>query len=277
LSCTVRGCGRPLTRGLRAWTCDSGHTFDVARAGYVNVLQPQDRKSLDAGDSREAVAARAALLAAGVGQGVVQTVAHALGALALADEAVVVDVGAGTGDVLGVAAARWVSTAIGIDLSTAAAEHAARRFPASTWVVANADRRLPLLDHSVDVLLSIHARRLPDEAARVLKPSGVLIVAVPGADDLIELRAMVQGEGVDPRSHRVADRRACGAVRAARAGERARPAAARPRVAARAVAVHLSRRPQQCRRARRGARSPRRHAVVRFVSVRAGRAPTPAS
>jgi 23S rRNA (guanine745-N1)-methyltransferase len=196
LSCTVRGCGRPLTRGPRAWTCDSGHTFDVARAGYVNLLQPQDRKSLDAGDSREAVAARAALLAAGVGQGVVQTVAHALGALALADEAVVVDVGAGTGDVLGVAAARWVSTAIGIDLSTAAAEHAARRFPASTWVVANADRRLPLLDHSVDVLLSIHARRLPDEAARVLKPSGVLIVAVPGADDLIELRAMVQGEGV---------------------------------------------------------------------------------
>jgi 23S rRNA (guanine745-N1)-methyltransferase len=176
--------------------CAAGHTFDVARAGYVNLLQPQDRKSLDAGDSREAVAARAALLAAGVGQGVVQTVAHALGALTLADEAVVVDVGAGTGDVLGVAAARWASTAIGIDLSTAAAEHAARRFPASTWVVANADRRLPLLDHSVDVLLSIHARRLPDEAARVLKPSGALIVAVPGADDLIELRAMVQGEGV---------------------------------------------------------------------------------
>jgi SAM-dependent methyltransferase len=176
--------------------CAAGHTFDVARAGYVNLLQPQDRKSLDAGDSREAVAARAALLAAGVGQGVVQTVAHALGALTLADEAVVVDVGAGTGDVLGVAAARWASTAIGIDLSTAAAEHAARRFPASTWVVANADRRLPLLDHSVDVLLSIHARRLPDEAARVLKPSGALIVAVPGADDLIELRAMVQGEGL---------------------------------------------------------------------------------
>jgi len=169
----------------------------VARSGYVNLLQPQDRKSPEAGDSREAVEARASLLAAGIGRGVVDTVAHALNALDLPSGAVVVDVGAGTGETLAVAAARWPLVYVGIDLSTAAAEHAARRFPSLTWVVANADRGLPLADQSVDVVLSLHARRHPVESARVLKPTGALIVAVPAPDDLIELRAVIQGAGVE--------------------------------------------------------------------------------
>jgi 23S rRNA (guanine745-N1)-methyltransferase len=75
-------------------------------------------------------------------------------------------------------------------------ERAARRYPALTWVVANADRRLPLLDASVDLLLSLNGRRNPEECARVLAPGGTLIVGVPAADDLIELRAEVQGEGI---------------------------------------------------------------------------------
>ena len=75
-------------------------------------------------------------------------------------------------------------------------ERAARRYPALTWVVANADRRLPLLDASVHLVVSLNGRRNPDECARVLVPDGTLIVGVPAADDLIELRAAVQGEGV---------------------------------------------------------------------------------
>ena len=81
---------------------------------------------------------------------------------------------------------------IGIDLSTAAIERAARRFPDRTWVVANADRRLPLLDGSVDLVMSLHGRRNPPEVARVLAAKRYL-VAVPAADDLIELRELVQG------------------------------------------------------------------------------------
>jgi 23S rRNA (guanine745-N1)-methyltransferase len=81
-----------------------------------------------------------------------------------------------------------------VDLSTAAISHASRQRPSVTWVVANADRRLPLLDGRVDVVLSLHARRNPREAARVLAPGGTLIVTVPAADDLLELRAHVQGE-----------------------------------------------------------------------------------
>ncbi|MCC7126742.1 MAG: methyltransferase domain-containing protein, partial [Acidobacteria bacterium] len=108
--------------------------------------------------------------------------------------AVVVDLGSGSGDALAAVVSRAAVTGVGIDISAAAAAHAARRWPAITWVVANADRRLPLADGSADVVMSLHARRNPPECARVLAPGGTLIVAVPAADDLAELRAAIQGE-----------------------------------------------------------------------------------
>src|SRR5882762_1394841 len=148
LACTVRACGLPLTRGGRAWTCPRGHAFDVARTGYVNLLQPQDRRSNAAGDRTKAVDARARLLARGIGRALVDETVRRAAALEVGDEPpAVVDLGSGSGDVLGELASVRRVAGIGIDLSTVAAEHAARRFPDLTWVVANADRRLPLLDH----------------------------------------------------------------------------------------------------------------------------------
>jgi 23S rRNA (guanine745-N1)-methyltransferase len=196
LCCTVRQCARPLTRGARAWTCAGGHSFDIARHGYVNLLQPQDRRSLAAGDSKDVVQARARLIAAGVGNTLVDTVLAMLASRALGG-VTVAELGSGCGDALAAIAAARSIDGIGIDISTAAAEHAARRFPHLTWVVANADRRLPLADCSVDVALSLHARRNPGECARVLRPGGLLVVAVPASDDLIELRAAVQGKAID--------------------------------------------------------------------------------
>jgi 23S rRNA (guanine745-N1)-methyltransferase len=110
---------------------------------------------------------------------------------------VVVELGSGSGETLGTLAAAATIAGVGIDLSTAAAAHAARLFPAVTWVVANADRRLPLLDDSVDLVLSVHARRNPGECHRILRAGGFLLVAVPAADDLIELREAVQGDGLE--------------------------------------------------------------------------------
>lgn len=198
LACTVRACGQPLTRGDRAWTCPGGHTFDIARSGYVNLLQPQDRRSASAGDSKASVEARARLLDRGVGRALVDDIVRRAAALDVADRLpVVVDLGSGSGYVLGELAGVRSIEGIGIDLSTAAAEHAAHTFPTLTWVVANADRRLPLLDHSVSILVSVHGRRNPSECARALKTNGWLLVAIPAPDDLVELRERVQGARVE--------------------------------------------------------------------------------
>jgi 23S rRNA (guanine745-N1)-methyltransferase len=197
LACSVRNCGRPLERSTRAFACARGHSFDIARRGYVNLLQPQDRRSGAAGDSQDAVDARARLLAAGVGQSLIDAIVRHANTLDLSDSAVVVDLGAGSGDALAAVARQRRVDGIGIDLSSAAVTAAARRFPAMTWVVANADRRLPIRDGSVDLVLSINARRNAAECARILSRPGYVLAAVPATDDLIELREVVQGEAVE--------------------------------------------------------------------------------
>jgi 23S rRNA (guanine745-N1)-methyltransferase len=175
--------------------CDAGHSFDIARSGYVNLLQPQDRRSRAAGDSSAAVDARASLLADGVGRTLIDALASRAAALDLGDSPVVADLGCGSGDAL--AAVTETRSGVGIDLSSAAIERAARRFPGRTWIIANADRRLPLLDHRVDLVLSLHGRRNPSEVARILATARYLFVVVPAADDLLELRELVQGQRIE--------------------------------------------------------------------------------
>jgi 23S rRNA (guanine745-N1)-methyltransferase len=193
----VRRCTLPLVRRERTMVCPAGHSYDVARSGYVNLLQPQDRRSAAAGDSSEAIDARESLLASGVGCTLINALITRIRSLDLEDDPIVVDLGCGSGDALAALTAHGTSVGIGIDLSTPAIERASRRFPDRTWVVANADRRLPLLDRSVDVVSSVHARRNPPEVARVLHETGSLLVAVPAADDLIQLRELVHGQRVE--------------------------------------------------------------------------------
>lgn len=208
LACTVRGCGALLERGERTWTCPSGHAFDVARAGNVNLLQPNDRRSLDAGDSKESVNARRALFDAGFGSElrarlsdvVAAWVRESRGGAVDRDERarpVLVDLGCGEGTYAASLATSHDLDAVGVDLSAHAIEAAARRHPQFTWVVANADRTLPFPDASVDLVTSIDGRRVVDETWRVLRPGGAWIVAVSSSDDLRELREGVLGEARD--------------------------------------------------------------------------------
>jgi 23S rRNA (guanine745-N1)-methyltransferase len=197
LACTVRGCGLPLIRRERTYVCARGHSYDTARSGYINLLQPQDRRALIAGDSSAAVEARARLLDAGIGRTFITDLVRCLTSWSLPENGSVADLGSGTGDALAACVDRRGIAGVGIDLSTAAARHASRRFPQLTWAVANADRRLPLLDDGLALLLSLHSRRNPAECARVLSPTGFLLVAVPAAGDLIELRTVIQGKGVE--------------------------------------------------------------------------------
>ncbi|HEV8582057.1 MAG TPA: methyltransferase domain-containing protein [Thermoanaerobaculia bacterium] len=196
LICTVRHCGEPLERRDRVWVCSRGHSFDVARSGYCNLLQPQDRRSPRPGDPPEAVAARRRLLDAGYGGPLLSALLEEIDSLPLPSGAAVLDAGCGEGTYLGEIARRRQVEAHGTDLSTAAIELAARRFPEVTWTIANADRLLPYATGSFELVLSIDARLNPEEMRRVLRPDGRLLVAVPAADDLIELREAVLGQGV---------------------------------------------------------------------------------
>ena len=56
LECPV--CAGTLSLGPDALTCPQGHSFDVAREGYVNLLAPQHRTRNVDGDRIEMVQAR---------------------------------------------------------------------------------------------------------------------------------------------------------------------------------------------------------------------------
>lgn len=185
LLCTVRDCRAPLAVESRRALCSRGHSFDAARSGYLNLLQPQDRRAKVPGDSAEAVAARRRFLDRGFAKPLLDAI------LAFLDPAdgPVLDAGCGEGYHLGAIAAE---ERYGVDISTAAVDAAARRYPACRWIVANADRFLPFADRSFRTVLSITARLNPQEFARVLDDDGRLLIAIPGADDLVELRGMTR-------------------------------------------------------------------------------------
>jgi 23S rRNA (guanine745-N1)-methyltransferase len=183
-----------LDRHDRRYVCVNGHSFDVARSGYVNLLQPQDRRSRNPGDTPEAVAARRRFLERGFAEPLVEAVVRALPMRAGES---LLDAGCGEGHHTEAIRRAYGVEACGVDISVPAIELAAKRYPDCQWVVANADRFLPYADASFDAVTSITARLSVDEFHRVLVPGGTLLVAIPGADDLIELREAVQGEGVE--------------------------------------------------------------------------------
>lgn len=171
--------------------CPAGHAFDRAAEGYWNLLQPHDRRAKVPGDSPASIAARGRWIERGLADPLADAIADLAGR-PIASRAV--DIGCGEGF--------WVRRLFaqpegvcGVDLSGRAVRTAAKRCPAATWVVANADRFLPLPSGSVELALSIFGRRPLDELARVLSADGRLIVAIPGADDLIELREAAAGRG----------------------------------------------------------------------------------
>lgn len=194
ISCTVRDCLSPLVRDGRRWVCANGHSFDIARSGYVNLLQPQDRKSKHPGDTAEAVAARRRFFARGFAAPLVDAIVRAL---PLRAGAALLDAGCGEGHHLEAFRRAYGVDAHGLDISIPAIELAARSHPDCQWIVANADRFLPFADASLGAVTSITARLNPQEFHRVLAPGGVVLVALPAAEDLIELREAVQGEGVE--------------------------------------------------------------------------------
>jgi 23S rRNA (guanine745-N1)-methyltransferase len=177
LRCPV--CGDGLSLGDDSLHCPGGHSFDVARQGYVNLVP-------GAGDTAAMVEAREAFL----GAGHFRRMTGALVEEALGVEAAgaVVDVGAGTGHHLAyVLAAPPARIGLALDSSTAALRRAARIHPRAAAVGADAWKPFPLRDGVAAIVLSVFAPRNPAEMGRVLAPGGVLLAVTPTTRHLAEL------------------------------------------------------------------------------------------
>lgn len=64
LMCPV--CRQSLNLTERTWRCEQGHSYDVAKQGYVNLHVVQHKHSKNPGDTPESVDARRAFLQGGI-------------------------------------------------------------------------------------------------------------------------------------------------------------------------------------------------------------------
>jgi 23S rRNA (guanine745-N1)-methyltransferase len=194
-------CGAALARPAGAVRCPAGHSFDVARQGYLSLL-PGDAE-LGSADTAEMVAARERFLDAGH----FNPLAAALGveaerALDGGPEGCLCDLGAGTGWLLARVLERAPGRAgLALDLSKYALRRAARAHERIGAVAADAWRPLPVGDRTAALALSVFAPRNGAELSRVLSPGGALIVGVPTDRHLIELVDALGLLSVDERKH----------------------------------------------------------------------------
>ncbi|MFP5418267.1 MAG: putative RNA methyltransferase [Gammaproteobacteria bacterium] len=187
--------GAPLRRVGSCWRCASGHSFDIARQGYANLLPVQNKRSRDPGDSKDMIAARRRFLAAAYYQPIATAVSRAvLGALPADAISSCLDAGCGEGYYLRQLAAAVPAgqnvELLGLDISKWAVRSAAQLDARPTWLVGS-NATLPVRSGTLDCVLCMFGFPVYAEFARVLKPGGRLIEVDAGPDHLRELREII--------------------------------------------------------------------------------------
>ena len=199
--------------------CATGHSFDIARQGYLNLLTGPGTKFVP--DTAAMVAARDAFLDAAHYQPLSDALAEQVRQLLAGagpsqhsteaqaehhtgpgpDRKLIVDAGTGTGHYLHQVLSAFSPgarrpAAVGLDISKFALRRAARRNPDALNIVWDLWRELPLGTGTADVVLVIFAPRNANEFARILKPGGTLVVVTPLPQHLAEIAAEIGMLGI---------------------------------------------------------------------------------
>ncbi|HCA5050080.1 TPA: methyltransferase domain-containing protein [Acinetobacter baumannii] len=181
LMCPV--CRQRLELVSKTWRCEQGHSYDIAKQGYVNLHVVQHKHSKNPGDTPESIDARRAFLQGGYYQPLQQAVVHLLKDL---KAKMVLDIGCGEGYYTS-AMQQVVEQCIGVDIAKNAVQRAAKLNDKVTWVVGTG-ATLPVIDQSLDVCTSLFSPIPQTEILRVLKDDGYLIVVTPATDHLYAMR-----------------------------------------------------------------------------------------
>jgi len=174
---------------MRALTCSRGHSFDVAREGYVTLFSTGAGHAF--GDDAGMVAARANVEQAGHFEPLTAALVETVCGVADAGISLVLDVGAGTGHHLaGVLGALPKARGVALDASRPAARRSARAHESIAAVRGDVWRQIPLGDRAVDLALNVFAPRNGPELGRIVRPGGTVLSVTPTSTHLHELATL---------------------------------------------------------------------------------------
>ena len=184
-------CGEILNRIEKQYRCGNGHSFDLARQGYVNLLPVQQKRSLNPGDTREQVLGRRAFLETGCYEPISNTLnetARELGATGP-----ILDVGCGEGYYSARLAEALGAELTGLDISKEAVRCAAAKYKGPQWLCGTA-AHLPVESGSAGVVTSLFALTMAEEFKRVLRPDGYFFQVLAAEDHLLGLKSIIYPE-----------------------------------------------------------------------------------
>ena len=184
-------CAQKLARQENRFVCPAGHSFDIARQGYVHLLPVQNKRSLNPGDTREQVLSRRAFLEQGYYAPIADALAEEAEALGIRGQ--ILDVGCGEGWYSAALARKLSAPLTGLDISKEAVRCAAAKYKDAQWLCASA-AHIPVEDGSVELVMSLFAITLPEEFARVLEKKGYFFQVLAAEDHLLGLKGIIYPE-----------------------------------------------------------------------------------
>jgi 23S rRNA (guanine745-N1)-methyltransferase len=196
-------CKNPLLLKGRTYGCCQSHSFDLAREGYVNLIPSGPGIPSASGDAPEMLRARRSFLQNGhfkfLAQALVDRIHSALTPTRSLEARTLLDIGCGEGSYLGFISQELAGAAeiqrleyYGMDVSKQAVRMAAKAHKHCQFFVGNVHYEIPVLDSSCDFITGVCAPRNFSEFARILKPAGLLLIAIPKPTHLRELRSEVE-------------------------------------------------------------------------------------
>lgn len=170
----------------KTYVCQNRHSFDISKKGYVNFLLCNQMRSKLPGDNKLMVDARENFLAKGYYSSFLEALKNVIDTF---QPTVILDAGCGEGYYTnGIYKPNRKIT--GIDISKSALQKAAPKNRDITFIAASLFN-LPIGDSEIDLLFSLFAPYAGDEFYRVLKKDGIMVLGIPGADHLFELKSVI--------------------------------------------------------------------------------------
>ncbi len=187
-------CSLPLISGEGCCKCRKGHSYDIARGGWVNLLVSRQSGSKRHGDDALMVRARSEFLGKGWYSPLLEGIWSLLESR-VSQDMHILDAGCGEGWYLNALLEKMAdegltAQALGIDISRDAVKAAARRCPDGSFAVAGVTA-LPVENSSCDLILSLFAPVCLPEFSRSLRKGGLMLRVHPLERHLFALKEVV--------------------------------------------------------------------------------------